>query len=93
MLCIHCPWCGERDEVELHYGGQAGVPYPEDPHALDDRAWGEYLFVRDNPCGEFAERWSHTAGCRRWFTLVRDTATNEVRQGSGVPAARKPVAP
>ena len=23
----------------------------------------------------FAERWSHSAGCRRWFNAVRDTAT------------------
>ena len=56
MLQIRCPWCGERDEVEFHYGGQAGVGYPDDPHALDDQEWGEFLFVRDNPCGEFAER-------------------------------------
>jgi heterotetrameric sarcosine oxidase delta subunit len=25
-----------------------------------------------------AERWVHTAGCRRWFTLVRDTVTHEI---------------
>jgi heterotetrameric sarcosine oxidase delta subunit len=54
------------------------VPYPEDPQALDDEAWARYVFFRDNPKGAFAERWCHSAGCRRWFNAVRDTATHEV---------------
>jgi heterotetrameric sarcosine oxidase delta subunit len=78
MLLIPCPWCGDRDETEFHYGGQASVPYPERPTELTDEQWGEYLFVRDNPKGEFTERWSHSAGCRRWFTIVRNTATHEI---------------
>ncbi|MEU2236442.1 sarcosine oxidase subunit delta family protein [Streptomyces vietnamensis] len=78
MLLIPCPWCGPRDEAEFHYGGQAHVPHPEDPAALTDEEWARYLFFRDNPKGPFAERWSHAAGCRRWFNAVRDTATNEI---------------
>ena len=78
MLLIRCPWCGDRNETEFQYGGQAHVRHPEDPHALDDQQWGRYLFVRDNPRGQFAERWSHSAGCRRWFNIRRDTATNEM---------------
>ncbi|MFF3446748.1 sarcosine oxidase subunit delta family protein [Streptomyces sp. NPDC002667] len=78
MLLIPCPWCGPRDEAEFHYGGQAHVPYPEDPSVLTDQEWARYLFFRDNPKGPFAERWSHAAGCRRWFNAVRDTATNEI---------------
>ncbi|WP_214416019.1 sarcosine oxidase subunit delta [Sphaerisporangium fuscum] len=78
MLLIPCPWCGPRDEAEFHYGGQAHVAYPENPAALTDEEWGRYLFFRDNPKGWFAERWSHTAGCRRWFNLERDTATGEI---------------
>ncbi|WP_405891250.1 sarcosine oxidase subunit alpha family protein [Streptomyces sp. NBC_00133] len=78
MLLIPCPWCGPRDEAEFHYGGQAHVPYPEDPAALTDQEWARYLFFRDNPKGPFAERWSHAAGCRRWFNAVRNTATNEI---------------
>jgi sarcosine oxidase, subunit delta len=78
MMLIPCPWCGPRDESEFHYGGQAGVAYPADPGALSDAEWGRYLFFRDNPKGPFAERWSHSAGCRRWFTVVRDTVTNEI---------------
>lgn len=78
MLLIPCPWCGPRDEAEFHYGGQAHVPYPEDPASLTDEEWARYLFFRDNPRGPFAERWNHAAGCRRWFNAVRDTSTNEI---------------
>jgi heterotetrameric sarcosine oxidase delta subunit len=78
MLLLPCPWCGERDEVEFSYGGQAGVAYPADPAALSDEEWAAYLFVRDNPKGPFRERWAHTHGCRRWFELTRDTLTNEI---------------
>ncbi len=34
--------------------------------------------MRDNPRGEWAERWFHTAGCRRWFNAIRNTATYEL---------------
>ena len=77
MLLIDCPHCGPRDEVEFHYGGQAHVAYPEDPAALSDREWAEYLFYRENPKGLYAERWQHSVGCRKWFNAVRDTATYE----------------
>ncbi|MFJ1806947.1 MULTISPECIES: sarcosine oxidase subunit delta family protein [unclassified Streptomyces] len=94
MLLIPCPWCGPRDEAEFHYGGQAHVPYPEDPSALNDEDWARYLFFRDNPKGPFAERWSHAAGCRKWFNAVRDTATNELlavyRPGEARPEAAEP---
>ncbi|MEU9481040.1 sarcosine oxidase subunit delta family protein [Streptomyces sp. NPDC048191] len=94
MLLIPCPWCGPRDEAEFHYGGQAHVPYPENPASLTDEEWARYLFFRDNPKGPFAERWSHAAGCRRWFNAVRDTATNEIlsvyRAGEERPATYEP---
>ncbi|MBE8470452.1 sarcosine oxidase subunit alpha family protein [Streptomyces justiciae] len=94
MLLIPCPWCGPRDEAEFHYGGQAHVPYPETPSTLTDEEWARYLFFRDNPKGPFAERWSHAAGCRRWFNAIRDTSTNEIltvyRPGEERPAPVKP---
>jgi sarcosine oxidase, subunit delta len=78
MLLIPCPWCGPRDEIEFAYGGQAHIRRPPDPEALDDAAWGEHLFLRDNPNEVFAERWVHRAGCRRWFNLLRDTVSHEL---------------
>jgi heterotetrameric sarcosine oxidase delta subunit len=78
MLLIECPWCGAREEPEFHYGGQAHVARPEDPAALSDDAWAAYVFLRDNPKGVFAERWSHSAGCRRWFNVLRDTVSHRI---------------
>jgi len=58
--------------------------------ALDDAAWADCLFMRDNPRGDFAERWYHAAGCRRWFNVVRSTETHEVRRSypPGAPPPR-----
>ena len=77
MMSLPCPHCGPRDETEFGYGGQAGVAYPARPGDLDDRAWAEYLFVRDNPRGWSTERWVHRAGCRQWFVLRRHTVPHE----------------
>jgi sarcosine oxidase subunit delta len=78
MQLIECPWCGGREEVEFHYGGQAHIAYPTDPAALTDEQWAQYVFFRDNPKGAFNERWVHSAGCRRWFNATRDTATHRL---------------
>jgi len=93
MLLIPCPWCGPRDEIEFHYGGEAHIARPADPGALDDQAWAQYLFMRNNPKGPFPERWVHSAGCRRWFNLMRDTATHRilaVYKIGEVPPTREP---
>lgn len=89
MQLIDCPWCGPREEVEFHYGGQAHVPYPSTPDDLADEQWARFVFFRDNTKGPRAERWSHGAGCRRWFTAVRDTRTHRVQ--SVHPIGRTPI--
>ena len=78
MLLIHCPWCGPRDEIEFKYGGEAHIARPLKPEALSDAEWADYLFMRSNPRGLHLERWVHSAGCRRWFNVARDTATNVI---------------
>lgn len=88
MLLIPCPHCGPRNETEFHYGGQAGVAYPVDPDAPSDAEWAAYLFLRDNPRGPWRERWVHSAGCRRWFDIERDTFTNEFPPLAGRAADR-----
>jgi sarcosine oxidase subunit delta len=96
MLLISCPNCGSRDETEFHYGGQAHVPYPENPNELNDREWAEFLFYRDNTKGIFAERWLHSTGCRQWFNMLRDTVTYEIQavypMGTPRPATAVPAA-
>ncbi|GAB5078851.1 sarcosine oxidase subunit delta [Arthrobacter sp. AD-310] len=79
MLLIPCPNCGPRDETEFHYGGQAHVPYPENPNELNDTEWSRYLFYRSNTKGSFAERWVHSTGCRQWFNMVRDTVSYDIK--------------
>ncbi len=78
MLLIPCPWCGPREEVEFRYGGEAHISRAEDPAQLDDAAWADYLYMRANTKGVFAERWAHNAGCRRWFNVLRDTASHRI---------------
>ena len=79
MLLFSCPNCGPRNETEFHYGGQAHVAYPEHPDQLSDREWAEYLFYRENTKGLFAERWVHSTGCRKWFNMVRDTVSYDIK--------------
>jgi heterotetrameric sarcosine oxidase delta subunit len=94
MLLIPCPWCGPRDEVEFHYGGEAHIVRPPNPAALDDTAWADYLYMRANPKGALAERWVHSAGCRRWFNLLRDTVSHRIlavyRIGESRPSVVRP---
>ena len=78
MLEIECPWCGSRDQDEFSYGGEAHIGRPLSPENLDDREWGDYLFFRDNKKGQPAEQWCHSAGCRRWFNVVRDTVSYRI---------------
>ncbi|MEM7407265.1 MAG: sarcosine oxidase subunit delta [Pseudomonadota bacterium] len=78
MLLIECPYCGPRDQSEFSFGGEAHIVRPLAPDELDDAQWGDYLFHRENPKGDHKEQWCHTAGCRRWFNVVRDTVTYRI---------------
>jgi sarcosine oxidase subunit delta len=75
MLLIRCPWCGPREETEFSYGGEAHIVRPKDPDAISDEEWADYLFMRTNKRGIHDEQWCHTAGCRRWFEVIRDTVS------------------
>ena len=78
MLLIECPWCGQRDESEFSYAGEAHIARPLDTEKLSDAAWGNYLFMRKNPKGLHREQWLHAAGCRRYFNVERDTVTYKI---------------
>ncbi len=75
MLYLTCPNCGRRTVEEFRYGEIPAIPESiTDPDARDlDRG-----FMRTNPFGPSVERWFHDYGCRRWFTVTRDTSTDEV---------------
>jgi len=78
MFLIRCPYCGERDMSDFTYGGEAHIARPADSESMSDSEWAGYVFQRTNPKGPFAERWNHQAGCRRWFNMLRNTATDEI---------------
>jgi sarcosine oxidase, subunit delta len=78
VLLIHCPWCGPREEGEFSYGGEAHIVRAPDPAVLSDQEWADYLFMRKNTRGAHDEQWCHSAGCRRWFQVVRDTVTYKI---------------
>ena len=78
MLLIECPWCGQRDESEFSYAGEAHIARPLETEKLSDEAWADYLFMRKNPKGLHREQWLHAAGCRRYFNVERNTATYQI---------------
>ena len=78
MFLIRCPYCGERDMSEFAAGGEAHISRPQNSEAMSDPDWAGYVFLRTNPKGLFAERWNHQAGCRRWFNMLRNTATDDI---------------
>jgi methylglutamate dehydrogenase subunit B len=76
MLLIPCPWCGPRAQIEFTYGGDATAkrPAPDAP----EEAWVHFVYIRDNPAGPHEELWQHSAGCRQWVRVRRDTRTHEI---------------
>lgn len=78
MLIINCPWCGEREQTEFSYHGEAHIIRPQDPNVLSDEEWSDYLFFRKNPKGVHFERWMHAMGCRQFFNMARHTVTGKI---------------
>lgn len=78
MLLIECPWCGERDESEFSYAGEAHIARPLETEKLSDEEWANYLFLRKNTKGLHREQWNHAVGCRRYFNVVRNTVSYKI---------------
>ena len=79
MFLIHCPYCDEhREEEEFHASGQAHLARPANPDDCTDTEWGEFLYFRKNPRGVHLELWQHSAGCRKFFNVARNTVTYEI---------------
>jgi sarcosine oxidase subunit delta len=76
MMLITCPWCGPRAQSEFTYGGDASLTRP----AADapEAEWFAYVYQRDNPKGPHDELWLHSAGCRSWLKVRRDTRTHDI---------------
>ncbi len=84
-MLIRCPWCGERDLSEFYYGGDATLKRPAED--AGPKAWHDYVYLRDNPKGPHRELWQHSAGCREFLVVTRDTLTHAI--GDVRPVTRK----
>jgi heterotetrameric sarcosine oxidase delta subunit len=64
--------------VEFSYGGDANNKYPGLSEDISEAEHFDYVYLRDNPCGEHQEYWHHVNGCRQWLKVKRNTLTHEV---------------
>jgi len=78
MFVIPCPYCGERDQSEFTNAGEAHIARPGKSEDMSDQEWAEFVFMRTNTKGVYAERWVHSAGCRKIFNALRNTVTDEL---------------
>ena len=74
-LEVPCPNCGSRPFTEFTFGGAELPVRTDDPDADFAR-----VYLLENPAGLQRERWYHGLGCRRWFTVTRDTTTNRIER-------------
>ena len=74
---IPCPYCGERSNDEFTILGDADAILAR-PSGDDAAAFYDYLYLRRNPAGAHRELWHHSAGCRRWLIVSRETRTHAV---------------
>jgi heterotetrameric sarcosine oxidase delta subunit len=72
-LRVPCPNCGPRPYTEFAFGGEARPIGSEDAETDFAR-----VFLPENVRGPRAERWFHALGCKAWFTVERDTATDSI---------------
>jgi sarcosine oxidase subunit delta len=72
---INCPNCGKRSVYEYKFGGECKQP-PDQGAGM--KAWCDYLHFNQNSSGFQDEWWYHSAGCRDWIKIRRNTATHEM---------------
>jgi methylglutamate dehydrogenase subunit B len=74
-MLIRCPHCGTRPVEEFTFLGDAALARPTGD---DAEQWHGYVYLRDNPKGQFDEYAHHAGGCRAWLVVTRNTETHEV---------------
>ncbi len=90
MLKIYCPYCQQNlEEEDFSYAGEAFIVRPEKPDTLSDEEWGDYLFMRKNPKAKHWEQWQHSAACRKYFVVQRNTIDNKIYASFTMDKARK----
>lgn len=77
MLQLECPNCGPRNAAEFRHGGEVHAR-PAPAANIDEAAWTDFLYMKDNVSDWHTEWWYHRAGCGLWFLAERHNYTNEV---------------
>jgi methylglutamate dehydrogenase subunit B len=72
---IDCPFCGKRNSSEFVNKGDASVSRPL---SVDETAFFEFVYLRDNLSGPMKEFWFHAAGCHAWLIVARDAVSHEI---------------
>jgi heterotetrameric sarcosine oxidase delta subunit len=75
---IDCPFCGERDQSEFAYLGDARCPRPDASPSDAETRFFEAVYLRSNPAGPHEELWYHVFGCRAWLQVSRDTRSHAI---------------
>ena len=79
MQLFNCPWCGPRAHIEF--------TYIRDHQSVSTRGNGDdpdvqqeldRIYLRSNHLGPHQEIWQHSAGCRGWLRITRNSLTHEV---------------
>lgn len=75
MKIMHCPLNGPRNISEFVSGGEV-TTMPE-PSETDDKAWADYIWMKNNTAGVVTEWWCHVPTAY-WFMADRNTVTDEI---------------
>ncbi len=78
-MIINHPLLGPRDLEEfVHLGDAALLDRPDWQSPDAPEQFHDYLYLRDNPAGEYRELWYHEQGDRSWLVVTRNTLTHEI---------------
>ena len=79
-MIINHPLLGPRDASEFEHLGDAVLMDRPDWQAEDAiDQFHDYLYLRDNPAGDYRELWYHEQGDRSWLVVTRCTLTHEIK--------------
>ncbi len=79
---LTCPFCGDRGIEEFVHMGDATLQRPAQD--APEAAWIDYVYMRTNPAGTHSELWYHSAACRQFLRVERDTRTHTILSAATV---------
>ena len=77
---ITCPLCGERDQREFTWSGDA-IALDRPAREAGPEVWDAYIHLRANPAGLTRDLWYHDA-CGAFVVLERDTVTHAIHSAA-----------